>query len=176
MDETSFVEEPLTPELEEYGYMEVQGKGARGSGKRWRNSAVTQIQYVDLMNWYLDNIRPWFQLRADPNEDALFISERGNRISYANLRARFNEIVDLAGLSKKNFTLHAFFHDSLNMSVPAVQSKAGHFRMDTTVGYFPEKDPYLRDEYSQVIRKQLKRIAAKGKADNRDSHGTRRAA
>jgi site-specific recombinase XerD len=181
MDETSFVEEPLTPELKEYGYMEVQGKGARGSGKRWRNSAVTQIQYVDLMNWYLDDVRPWFQLRADPNEDALFMSERGDRISYANMRARFNDIVDLAGLSKKNFTMHAFrraglFHDSCNMSVPAVQSKAGHVDIRTTVGYFPEKDPYLRDEFAEVIRKQLQRIAAKGKADNRETHRIRRAA
>jgi site-specific recombinase XerD len=172
MNEFSFEEEPMSPELGDYGYMSVMGKGSKGSGKRAGVVPVTDIDYPAIIDWYLNSIRPWYLLRADPNEVALFLSERGKRISYIALRKRFNEIIDLAGLNQKNFTLHSFrraslFHDSCNMSIQAVKEKGRHVNIETTIGYFPQKDPYVRSEYALAVRQQLQRIAGVGKAQKK---------
>lgn len=168
MNEFSFEEEPESPELGKYGYMDVMGKGAKGSGKRPGTVPVTDIDYPAIIDWYLKIVRPWYLLRADPNEDALFMSERGKRISYADMRKRFHIILDLAGLTKKEFTLHSFrraglFHDSCNMPLTAVKEKGRHVDVKTTFGYFPQQDPYLSTEYALAIRRQLQAVAVKAK-------------
>ena len=158
----SFQEEPFIKELKKFAYMNVWGKGSNGSGERFREVPVTDIEYPEVMEWYCQRVRPWYLEQADPNETALFLSERGKRISYPALRKRFNEIVTLAGLDGKNYTLHSFrragaFHDTCNMDMQTVQHKMGHHFFATLCGYLPSKDPYMREEHYNAIKRQLKK-------------------
>ncbi|PIU43270.1 MAG: integrase, partial [Candidatus Nealsonbacteria bacterium CG07_land_8_20_14_0_80_40_10] len=66
-----------------------------------------------ILDWYIKNVRPYFMVNADANETALFLSERGNRIGLSTAEARFQHVIDLAGLGGLGFTPHCMRHSSV---------------------------------------------------------------
>jgi len=160
---TSFEPNSNIPEFGKYGFVKVWGKGSKGSGKKFRQVPVTHEQLPPILDWYINNIRPYFMVNADANEDALFLSERGNRLAVSTLEARFQHIIDLAGLGGLGITPHCMrhssvTHESLRFSLEMNRRKHGHVYSATTQAYMHVPDQMVNEEITKVVGSQLDRI------------------
>jgi len=78
---------PAAPEFGRYGMLHVRyGKAVRGQPPRRRNVPSVMGWAVEAVADYVDNIRPRF---GCPDHPALWVTERGGRISPAEINARF---------------------------------------------------------------------------------------
>lgn len=162
----SFEPNPNIPEFGKFGFIKVWGKGSKGSGKKFRQVPVTHYQLPPILDWYIKNIHPYFMVNADANEDALFLSERGNRLAISSIEARFQHALELAGLNGLGLTPHStrhssVTHESMRFSLEMVRRKHGHVYAATTQGYMHVPDEMVDKEITQVIGSQLDRILNK---------------
>ncbi len=166
----SFQPNPHFPEFGDFGYTSVWGKGSKGSGPKHRMVPVTHVLLPQLLQWYIDHVRPHFLRNADPNEIALFLSERGKRMGLSTFEARFQHIIHIAGLGGMGFTPHCMrhssvTHESLRFSTEAVRIKHGHVYSATTQGYNHTPDDFVRDEVNRGITDHIDAILGKGQGD-----------
>lgn len=159
----SFYPNPYFPEFGNFGYISVWGKGSKGSGPKHRMVPVTHVILPQLLQWYITQVRPHFLRNADPNEVALFLSERGKRLGISTFEARFQHIIQIAGLGGLGFTPHCLrhssvTHESLRYSTEAVRIKHGHTYASTTQGYNHIPDSFVQDEVNRGISNQLDAI------------------
>ena len=168
LDIFSFEPNPNFPEFGNFGFIKVWGKGSKGSGKKFRQVPVTHVQLPQVLDWYISNIRPYFTINADANETALFLSERGKRLALSTAEARFQLVIDIAGLGGLGFTPHCLRHSSvthegMRFSLEAVRRKHGHVYAATTQVYMHVPDQMVNDEINQAIGSQLDRLLGKDK-------------
>jgi len=164
---TSFTPNPSFPEFGKFGFISVWGKGSKGSGKKFRQVPVTHELLPALLDWYIDGIRPHFLLNADANEQALFLSERGNRMCASTLEARFQHGLEFAGLSGLDLTPHcmrhsSITHESLRFGLEMNRRKHGHAFGTTTQIYMHIQDEMVNEEINQAITSQLDKILGNG--------------
>jgi site-specific recombinase XerD len=157
---TSFEINPAVPEFGDYGFINVWGKGSNGSGPRHGVVQVTYQGYPPLMEWYVREVRPLLMRNADPNEQALFLSERGQRIRRSTLIARFHHCVALAGLDGRGLVPHSLrhsggSHEAMRFGGEMARRKLRHRHLSTTQGYMHIPDNYIQDEVNRVIRESL---------------------
>lgn len=161
LDTNSFAENPAIPEFGRYGFISVWGKGSRGSGPKHRTVPVTHPALPKALAWYIEYIRPHFARHADPNDLALFLSERGRRMCISTIEMRFQASLDYAGLSGLNLTPHSLRHSSVTheamrqMSSEAIRRKHGHVYESTTQGYYHIPDDFVQDEVNRAIKSIL---------------------
>lgn len=157
----SFYPNPQLPELGDFGFVSVMGKGSHGSGPRYRSVPIDHIGLPPMLRWYMDKVRPYFLVNADANEDALFLSERGRRLAISTLEARFQALIELAGLSGLNLTPHCLRHSSVThgtmaaMSVEAMRRKHGHAFSATTQVYTHFPDEFVGQEVTRFVERQF---------------------
>jgi site-specific recombinase XerD len=156
----SFTPNPALPELGNYGFISVWGKGSRGSGPRYRAVPVTHPDFPALMDWYINKVRPEFLLRADPNEEALFLSERGSRLKISTAECRFKVATSYCGLEGEDLTPHCLrhssvTHESLRFSMEAVRRKHGHGSAAVTQGYMHVPDVMVDEEIGNVVSREI---------------------
>jgi site-specific recombinase XerD len=166
----SFQPNPHFPEFGNFGYISVWGKGSRGSGPKHRMVPVTHALLPQLLQWYIEHVRPCFLRNADANEQALFLSERGRRMGISTFEARFQHIITLAGLGGMGFTPHCLrhssvTHESLRFSTEAVRIKHGHAFASTTQGYNHTPDDFVRNEINKGISSHLDAILGSTKGE-----------
>ncbi|MDD2734549.1 MAG: tyrosine-type recombinase/integrase [Desulfuromonadaceae bacterium] len=159
----SFQPNPNFPEFSDFGYISVWGKGSKGSGPKHRMVPVTHALLPQLLQWYIEHIRPCFLKNADANEQALFLSERGKRMSLSTFEERFQHIINLVGLGGLGFTPHCLrhssvTHESLIYSTEAVRIMHGHTFASTTQGYNHIPDEFVRHEINKGISSHLDAI------------------
>lgn len=157
---TSFEKNPVRPELGDFGYIHVWGKGSRGSGPRFRAVPVTHHDLPAMLAWYIQKVRPEFLRYADPNEAALFLSERGRRLVISSAEARFQKCLQISGLDGLGLTPHCLrhssvTHESLRFSTEAVRRKHGHSNAAVTQGYMHVPDTFVDQEISDVIAREI---------------------
>lgn len=167
----SFQPNPRQPELGNFGIAHVWGKGSRGSGPRHRAVPIDNINLPPMLKWYLAEVRQHFLHLADPNEEAMFLSERGHRLARATIEGRFAAIRERAGLDRCGLTLHSMRHSSVThgrliRSGEAMRLKHGHVHSATTEGYNDPPDEFVRDELDSVITAQLRDLAAEKEKSN----------
>lgn len=160
LDITSFQPNPRIPEFGDYGFINVWGKGSRGSGPRHRSVPVTHTDLPEMMQWYLTHVRPQFLHRADPNEQALFLSERGNRLTISAAEARFKKDTEYAGLAGLGLSPHCLrhssvTHESLRFSTEAVRRKHGHSTAAVTQVYMHIPDEMVDEEISDLVAREI---------------------
>ena len=124
------------PELGEFAVWHVFGKG-----DKYRSVKTVDPLLTDVMNWYVNDIRPHFLSIKTTNVDALFISERGNPLSDDQLDRAFKTIIEEAGLTPYGYTLHCLRHSYVTdaeqvIGLDAVQQQVGHVFRATTEGYY----------------------------------------
>lgn len=164
---TSFQPNPAIPALGNFGFMSVWGKGSRGSGPRHRTVPIDHEALPPLLEWYVEKIRKHFLLNADPNENALFLSERGNRLGLSTLEYRFQHLLQIAGLEGLGFTPHCLRHSSIThetvrgMSGEAVRRKSGHTNQATTQIYTHVGDEFINNEFNEAVGKQINSVERK---------------
>jgi site-specific recombinase XerD len=169
LDVTSFVPNPQCPALGDFGFVSVWGKGSSGSGPRHRLVPNIDANLPVLLDWYREYVRPQFMMRADPNEKALFLSERGRRLSLSALEERFHHILRLAGLEGKGYTPHSLRHSSVShknwhLSLESLRILHGHKFAATTQGYMHIPDEDVDREMTKAIRASI-RFAEEHKHD-----------
>ena len=157
---TSFEPNPNQPALGAFGFIHVWGKGSRGSGPRFRAVPVTHHDLPAMMDWYIQKVRPEFLRYADPNEPALFLSERGRRLVISSAEARFQKCLQICGLDGLGLTPHCLRHSSvtheaLRFSTEAVRRKHGHSNAAVTQGYMHIPDKFVDEEISDVIAREI---------------------
>lgn len=163
MNIDSFSPNPRIPEMGNYGFCRAWRKGSRGSGKKFQNVPLTHPGIPEMMDWYINKVRIVFLMKADPNERALWLSERGDRIGRSALAERLKKCLTYAGLEGRGFTPHCIRHTSvthegMQMSLEANRIKHGHAFAATTQGYFHVADEFVDKELASVTRSNIEKI------------------
>lgn len=160
----SFEPNPEIPALRNYGFASVWGKGSNGSGPRHRIVPVDNPQLPPLLKWYMEKVRPLLMGRADANEKAIFLSERGKRMAISTLEARFQRAIDHAGLGGLNLTPHSLRHSSVThgamegRSLEVLRRKHGHVYAATTQQYCHIPDYFIKKQVSEYVNRKLENI------------------
>ena len=150
------------PELGRFGYVDVYGKGSRGSGPRHRAVPGTNPDIRPLLEWYLDVVRPMYEPN-DPDEQALWLSENGNRLCRAEIADRFKHVLTVCGIDATLLSTHGLRHMSVsheaeaNVSLHFTQMRHGHRHASTTQDYTHLPDSFIRDRARELVKGQLRK-------------------
>jgi integrase/recombinase XerD len=129
------------------GYVRVTGKGDK------ERLVPIGDEAVKLIHIYLENIRVHLTV-AKGNEDIVFLSRRGQKLSRVMIFMIIKEAAKKAGITKK-ISPHTFRHSFATHLVEggadlqAVQEMLGHESITTTEIYTHLDREYLRDTLQQ---------------------------
>ncbi len=135
LDTTDFSTNPAAPERGRFGMLAVRyGKAMRGSELRRRNVATVMPWAVEALEEYLSEVRPCYAPGAGA---ALWLTERGSRISLRHVNDRFATYRDALGLPTV-LSPHCLRHSYVSHLVEDgvdplfVQQQVGHSHAATT--------------------------------------------
>jgi integrase/recombinase XerC len=138
LDVADFAPNPAAPELGGLGVCHVRfGKAMRGSPPRRRAVATVMPWAAEALAQYLDDVRPRF---GAPSHPALWLTERGERISARSVDERFAAWRAAAGLPG-GLSVHCLRHSYVSHLIEDgadplfVQFQAGHSWASTTATY-----------------------------------------
>jgi len=139
LDVTDFTTNPAAPELGRFGVCQVRfGKAMRGSPPRRRAVATVMPWVVGVLEQYLEEVRPLHGEAA--LQPALWLTERGERISPRRINERFAEWRSAAGLPAE-LSVHCLRHSYVSHLIEEgvdplfVQHQVGHSWASTTALY-----------------------------------------
>lgn len=107
-------------------------------------------QTLPLAEWVVDALRKYLEERPEVETDALFISERGTRLSQSTLWYCFKRFFAAAGLDEDKASPKTLRHSFATMllrngvQLPVIASLMGHKSIATTQIYTHLADPELR--------------------------------
>ena len=97
---------PATGTASAYGAMVLNLVGDRRKGMQ--TVTVLDNEVPAMLADYMENVRPYFAEKANTDAvDALFLSERGRRLSLSMLHGRFKGILEQAGLDEEGHALNS---------------------------------------------------------------------
>jgi len=138
LDVADFSTNPAAPELGGFGTLAVRyGKAMRSSPPRRRQVATVMPWAAEAVAEYLVDVRPRYGWPVHP---ALWLTERGERISVRQVDERFAAYRDAAGLPGI-LTPHCLRHSYVSHLIEGgadpvfVQRQVGHSWASTTAGY-----------------------------------------
>jgi site-specific recombinase XerD len=157
LDVTDFSTNPAVPELGRFGTLAVRyGKAMRGSPPRRRQVATVMPWAADVVEEYITEVRPCY---AGVEHSALFVTERGERISVRQVDDRFAAYRAGAGLPD-HLTPHCLRHSYISHLIEDgvdptfVQRQAGHSWASTTAGY----TTVGADHANRMLRAAVERV------------------
>ena len=138
LEVSDFTANPAAPELGSLGVCHVRyGKAMRGSPPRRRAVATVMPWAAEALRQYLEEVRP----RYGPGGNAaVWLTERGGRISARQVDDRFAQLRALAGLPVE-LSVHCLRHSYVSHLIEDgtdplfVQWQAGHSWASTTATY-----------------------------------------
>ena len=161
LDLVDFRPHPKLPEFGDFGQLHVRwGKAKRGGGPQRRTVLTVFDWAVEVIDQYLSEVRPAFGASEHP---AVFLTERGTRISIAYITQRFAEIRAEAGLDEM-LTPHCLRHSYVThlaesgWAAKFLQDQVGHSHAATTAIYMSVSDDYKDRIVRAAIDDQLKQI------------------
>lgn len=138
LDVADFAASPAAPELGSFGVCHVRfGKAMKGSPPRRRAVATVMPWAAEALGQYLDDVRPRYGCGHHP---AVWLTERGGRISPRQIDDRFAQLRGLAGLPD-DLSVHCLRHSYVWHLIEDgadplfVQWQAGHSWASTTAAY-----------------------------------------
>jgi site-specific recombinase XerD len=138
LDTSDFSTNPAVPELGRFGTLAVRyGKAMRGSPPRRRQVATVMPWAAEVVEEYIAQVRPCYTAADHP---ALFLTERGERISLRQVDDRFATYRAGVGLPEQ-LTPHCLRHSYVSHLIEDgvdptfVQRQVGHSWASTTAGY-----------------------------------------
>lgn len=159
LDAVDFSTNPAAPELGRFGTLAVRhGKAMRGSPPRRRQVATVMGWAAEVVDEYLTEARPRFGM---PEHPALWLTERGERISLRQVDDRFAAYRAAAGLPAE-LTPHCLRHSYVSHLIEDgvdpvfVQRQVGHSWSATTAGYTTVGS----DAANRMLRSALDRMVA----------------
>ena len=164
LDMVDFRPHPKLPEFGGFGQVHVRwGKAKRGGGPQRRTVLTVFDWAVEVVEQYLAEVRPAF---GCPEHPAVFVTERGTRISLAYVNERFAEIRDEAGLDAM-LTPHCLRHSyvthlaELGWAAKFIQDQVGHSHAATTAIYMSVGDDFKDRLVRAAIDEQLAQIGGR---------------
>jgi site-specific recombinase XerD len=165
LDVADFAPSPAVPEFGALGVCHVwYGKAMRGSPPRRRAVAAVMPWAVQALAPYIDEVRPRYGAHAHP---ALWLTERGERISPRSVDERFAAWRKAAGLPRE-LSVHCLRHSYVSHLIEDgadplfVQFQAGHSWASTTATY----TTVGQDARNRMLRAALARaFEGEGAAD-----------
>lgn len=134
-----FTANPAAPELGRFGTVAVRyGKAMRGSPPRRRSVATVMPWVAEALEQYLEQVRPRYP--AAGTCAALWLTERGQRISARSMDERFATVRVAAGLPAV-LSIHCLRHSYVSHLIEDgvdplfVQQQVGHSWASTTAVY-----------------------------------------
>lgn len=163
LNSTDFIHNPKKIEWGSFGGLVVKhGKASAGSPPKRRIVWTISNICVEYLRWYLENIRPHFGF---DDSEALFLSERGNRLSPKSITRNFKQHLYHAGLPTRNYSTHCLRHSYIshlsertNLSPRFIQDQVGHTYLATTQLYTHLSDSFVQKQLSKVINTQLTKL------------------
>ncbi len=159
LDINDFSPNPAAPELGRFGMLRVRyGKAMRGGPPRRRNVATVMPWAAEVVDEYLTEVRPCYEMDGHP---AMWLTERGARMSVHHLTERFTAYRRAAGLPEE-LTAHSLRHSYVSHQVEDgadplfVQQQVGHSAASTTAIYTSVSGDYK----DRMLRKALERAWA----------------
>jgi site-specific recombinase XerD len=138
LDLADFTANPAAPRLGGLGVCHVRfGKAMKGSPPRRRAVATVMPWAADALRQYVDDVRPRY---GCDGLAALWLTERGGRISVRQIDDRFAQLRGLAGLPE-DLSVHCLRHSYVSHLIEDgvdplfVQWQAGHSWASTTATY-----------------------------------------
>jgi integrase/recombinase XerC len=145
---------PAAPEFGRFGMLHVRyGKAVRGQPPRRRNVASVMGWAVEAVADYVEHIRPRFGYAEHP---ALWVTERGGRVSPAEINARFVAYREALGLPAE-LSPHSLRHSYVThltedgVDRRFIQEQVGH-RCDTSTAIYTHVSS---DFMNAALRKAL---------------------
>jgi len=146
------------PEFGVYGQVHVRyGKAKRGGGPQ-RRTVLTVFRWAaEVVEQYLSEVRPSF---GCPDHPAMFVTERGTRISVSYINERFAEIRAEAHLPEQ-LTPHCLRHSYVThlaeegWAAKFIQDQVGHSHAATTAIYMSVGDDFKDRLVRAAIDDQL---------------------
>lgn len=132
-------------------HLDLEGGNVRLTRKGRRQ------QTLPLAEWVVATLQNYIEERPELETDALFVSERGTRLSQSTLWYRFKRFFAAAGLDEEKASPKTLRHSYATMllrngvQLPVIASLMGHKSTATTEIYTHLGDPELR-EATETIR------------------------
>lgn len=161
MNVDSFRPNPTLPELGQFGFAHVYGKGSNGSGPRFRAVPAILPDIRAVMEWYLAVVRPLYGVCDD--EPALWLSEQGRRLGRSAIDVRFKILVEIAGYDRADISVHGLRHMSVSheaeagVSLHFTQQRHGHAHASTTQQYTHLPEEFIRNAARKLVDDLVKR-------------------
>ncbi len=129
------------PQFGNYALMTV----VCGKGRKSRVVRVYLPTIREVMDWYLDDVRPSFLSRSTNDPTLLFLSERGGSICTEQVRRVLGRIATNAGIPVR-VTPHILRHTygtqmAAVIGPEALQRQLGHENLTTTLGTYYHQNP-----------------------------------
>jgi len=160
LDRADMRRNPKAPAFGDLGALQVRyGKSSRGSAAKRRTVLlVPEMDWVlPVMDYWLAEVRPKLGPMRHP---AVWLTERGTRISVRLMDEAFDEVSDHAGLPSE-LTLHSLRHSYvthlLEFGYPElfVQKQVGHSYAATTAIYAHVSDEYRTRLMQDSLDRQM---------------------
>jgi site-specific recombinase XerD len=152
---------PQQPRFGDYGIVRVRhGKGSRGSAPKRRDVLTVWGWAADVLEQYVSEIRPLFGCDDHP---ALWLTERGGRISARHVDERFADVRDELGMDDAHCP-HALRHSYIthlheeSFDALFVKEQVGHRYMSTTALYTGVSSDYKQRALAAALDAQLGQI------------------
>ena len=161
LDLCDFHRNPRIAQFGEFGILRVRhGKGARGGAPRPRNVLSVFDWAVEVIEQYMVEIRPLFGFDEHP---AVWLTERGGRVSRRHVDQRFGEYRDALGLPEE-CTPHALRHSYIThlhedgFDPLFIKEQVGHRYMSTTALYTSVSTDFKHRTLEAAIAPQLEAL------------------
>lgn len=158
LDVCDFTRNPERPSFGCYGMLHVRyGKASRGSAPKRRSVATVFDWSVEVLEQYVQEIRPRYGRDEHP---ALFLTERGGRVTGWELSHRFAQCREAAGLPSE-LSAHALRHSYVTHLIEDgwdelfVRMQVGHRYGSTTALYTGVSGDFKNDAMRRALRRQL---------------------
>lgn len=166
LDVADFAANPAAPELGRFGVCHVRyGKAMRGSPPRRRAVATVMPWTVEALEQYVREVRPGYGCERHL---AVWLTERGGRISLRQIDDRFAQFRQLADLPD-DLSVHSLRHSYVSHLIEDgvdplfVQQQVGHSWASTTAVY----TTVGADARNRMLRAALARAFDEDKGDRR---------
>lgn len=129
------------PEFGNYALITV----VHGKGRKARVVRMFNPQIKDVLDWYIDHVRPTFLKATTKDTSLLFLSERGEQLGTEQVRRSLDRVAKLAGIETR-LTPHVLRHSYATQMKEAIgpeslQRQLGHVHLSTTLGTYYHQDP-----------------------------------
>jgi site-specific recombinase XerD len=151
------------PEFGEFAQLHVRHGKAKRGGSAQRRTVLTVFDWsAEVAEQYVTEIRPCFNV----DDPALFVTERGERISAGYISERFCELHEEAGLPAE-LTTHCLRHSYVTYLAEEgwanqfIQDQVGHSHAATTAVYLSVSDDFKDRVVRAAIDAQLRAFGSR---------------